>query len=224
MTRMTRRLLAGVAALALLVPVVPGAAQGPRPRNDVRLEASPNPVTFGRTTQLSGRVTGRDHGGVRVELQENPFPYTGGFRAVEEVTSAANGEFTFTRRGPRVNTRYRALARTSPPATSPELPVMVAPRVTLAPSDRTPRRGQRVIFSGTVSPQHDGRLVHIQRRVSPGVYRTVARTVLADSGDLRSTFTRPMRIFRSGIFRAQVRGHSDHSTGTSRVRSVRVGG
>jgi plastocyanin len=105
------------------------------------------------------------------------------------------------------------------PPPSPTLPRI---RVTLGVSDSTPRRGQRVRFSGSARPQHDGRLVYIQKRTRRGTYRTIARTRLRDAGASRSRYSRRLRIFRGGVFRARVLGDGDHRTGTSRTRRLVV--
>lgn len=100
------------------------------------------------------------------------------------------------------------------------LPAMT---VTMRVSDTTPTRGQRVRFRGSVRPQHDGRVVYIERRGSGGRYRRVASTRLRDAGSTRSRYSRRVRIWRSGVYRARVPGDRDHRTGTSRRRSIRVG-
>jgi plastocyanin len=113
----------------------------------------------------------------------------------------------------------------SPPGTSPSPIPGTGPapmNVSLRLSDYTPQRGQRTRFYGSVRPQHDGRLVHIQRRTRTGHYRTVARTRLRDAGSSRSTYSRRFRLYRDGIFRAVVRGDGDHATGKSRRRRVNV--
>jgi plastocyanin len=108
----------------------------------------------------------------------------------------------------------------APPPPAP--PPATAMRVTLRVDDARPKRGQRVRFFGSVQPPHDGRVVRLQRRGSGGRYRTVARARLRDAGDTRSTYSRRLRIFRDGIYRARVPADGDHLTGTSRRRRVDV--
>jgi plastocyanin len=116
-------------------------------------------------------------------------------------------------------------AATTPGETSPA-PPSVAPQpmnVTLRVDDRRPSRGQRVRFLGSVRPQHDGRVVQLQRRRRGGRYRTIARTRLRDAGDARSTYSRRLRVFRDGVYRARVAADGDHLTGISQPRRVDVG-
>jgi hypothetical protein len=184
----------------------------------------PNPLVWGGATTISGQLTGaRQIAGVDVTLRQNPYPYTGGFKALATVKTDAQGRYAFTRR-PKLNTRYEALAKPRPGrnVTSQVLEVRVRTKVTLRLSDSTPARGQRVRFSGSVYPAHDGRIVSLQRRTSTGRYVTVARTrALHVLSGARSSFARTLRIVAGGTYRAYVGGHADHSAGFAR-RSIVV--
>jgi hypothetical protein len=219
---MDRRILALLAAVAAAAALPLGAAaQKPRD-NKVTLEASPNAITFGKPTTLSGKVTGPDHGGVVVTLSADAFPVDGDTVAATTTTDA-NGDFQFTSLMPDRNTRYGVRAKTSPPVESAVVDVLVRVRVSLRLSDSTPRVGQRVRFSGTAAPEHDGGVVRIQRRRATGSWKTVALTLLRDEGDARSRYSRRLRIHRDGTYRARVVvGDGDHRSGTSPRRTVDV--
>jgi hypothetical protein len=195
----------------------------PTGQQDVTLAAAPNPVVFGRRVVLSGRVRAPGNDPVQVALFADPFPLDNSFSQVAAGATASNGSYAFNH-VPRVHTRYRVAAATSPATASPDLLVRVRIRVTLRLSDRTPRRGQRVRFSGLAFPAHDGRRVLIQRRGSTGGFRTVARTTLRDAGSSRSRFSRSLRVSRDGVYRARVSGDADHLTGFSPSRTANVGG
>jgi hypothetical protein len=180
------------------------------------IAARPNPLVWGGATTIAGQLTGaRQTAGVDVTLRQNPYPYTGGFKPLAKVTTDAQGRYAFTRR-PKLNTRYEVQARPrpGPNVTSQALQVRVRMKVTLRLSDSTPARGQRVRFSGSVYPAHDGRLVSLQRRTSSGRFVTVARTPARHvlSG-VRSSFARRLTITAGGVYRAYVGGHADHSAG-----------
>ena len=182
----------------------------------------PNPLVWCGDTTISGQLTGaRQIAGVDVSLRQNPYPYTGGFKALTTVKTDAQGRYAFTRK-PKYNTRYEAQAKARPNLTSQALQVRVRTKVTLRVSDSTPARGQSVRFSGSVYPAHDGRLVSLQRRTSTGRFVTVARTrarhVLSGG---RSSFARSLTIVAGGVYRAYVGGHADHSAGFAR-RSLSV--
>ena len=203
-------------------------AQGTAPpgQNAVTIATNPRSVTFGRPTTISGQVTGQGNAGVEVVLESNPAPFTGGFKNTGvKATTNATGAYTMAVT-PTVNTRYRVVARTKPPVTSPETLVNVRVRVTLHLSDRTPAVGRRVRFFGAVTPGHDGKVVRIQRRFRTG-WRTVARAGLVATtpvnGVARSKFSRRIRILRNGTFRARVSpADGDHVRGTSARRRARV--
>src|SRR4051812_8114634 len=82
------------------------AAPGPPVQNAVTIAAAPTTVTFGRTTTISGQVTGPNNANVHVTLEENPYPFTGGFKATTlTATTTATGAYTLSV-GPALNTRY----------------------------------------------------------------------------------------------------------------------
>jgi hypothetical protein len=207
-------LLAGGAALAAKPPA-----------NGVTIAAHPSTVTFGRAATITGQVTGPGAGGVQVTLQSNAYPYTGGFTNSATATTTANGGFSFNVT-PSVNTKYRVEAKASPTRTSAEVTVNVRVKVSLHVSDRTPARGQRVRFSGTVTPAHNGKLALIQRRSATG-WQTIARATLIATtpshGVARSRYAKRVRIHTSNIYRVQVvPGDGDHVTGTSAHRTLTV--
>jgi hypothetical protein len=186
------------------------------------IAARPNPLVWGGATTITGQLTGaRQTAGIDVTLRQNPYPYTGGFKALTTVTTDAQGRYTFTRK-PKLNTRYEVQAKARPNVTSQALQVRVRAKVTLRLSDSTPARGQRVRFSGSVYPAQDGRLVSLQRRTSTGRFVTVARTparhVLRGG---RSSFARTLTIVAGGVYRAYVGAHADHSAGFV-TRSIAV--
>jgi hypothetical protein len=219
---MHRRILGLLAALAAAAALPLGAAaQKPR-ANKVTLAAAPNPITFGKATTLSGKVTGPDHAGVAVTLRADPFP-VGADTVAASTTTDANGDFRFTGVMPDRNTRYGVRAKTSPPVESAVVDVLVRVRVSLRLSDSTPRVGQRVRFFGSAAPEHDGSVVRIQRRRATGSWKTVGLTLLRDAGEARSRYSRRLRIRRDGTYRARVIVvDGDHRSGTSRRRMVDV--
>ena len=103
--------------------------------------------------------------------------------------------------------------------------MLVRPRVGLRLGDKTPARGSRVRFRGSVLPAHDGSAVRIQRRTSAG-WRTIATPVLATAtpsgGVARSKYRARIRIRRSGAYRTVMPAHADHARGKSGKRRARV--
>jgi hypothetical protein len=218
-----RRMLLAVPALAALVVAAPLALGQKPPKggpSDLTIDARPSAITFGQTTTVSGMLRTQDRAGKKIDLQSRPHG-DNSFNTIASTTTETSGAYSFAGLKPTENTRYRVIARVSPPITSAEVEVPVRMRVSLRLSDYTPSRCERVRFSGSVQPEHDGRLVYIQRR-SGDSFRTVARTTLRDAGTTRSVYARRVRVCRDGVYRSRVLRDADHATGTSRTRTANV--
>ncbi len=180
-------------------------------------------VVFLMGTTISGRLNGPNGAGRQVQLQQKPFPYTGGFKDLgNAVTTDAAGKYAFTVI-PLLGTRYRVVAK-GPNVTSGEITIGVRLLVSRNLGNTTPMRGSFVRFGGSVKPAHDGQTVAIQRRSSSGRYRTVAKTVTRHSKTAgRSIYSKRVRVFRSGRYRVRVAtGDGDHLKGTSRSIVITV--
>lgn len=190
------------------------------------LTARPNPVVFGSATTLSGRLTGANSSGRTIVLEaDDTRPYGDRYTRVQGVTATTDnaGRFSFTVR-PARNTQYRAVVQGGPgQLQSAGRLVLVRTRVGLVVSDRTPNRGQRIRFSGTVRPPKDGRVILLQRRSSTGRFVTKHRTRLRDAGDEFSRYSRRFRVYRDGVWRVKVPGDLEHVNGFSRRVFIDVG-
>ncbi len=159
-----------------------------------------------------------------MKLQSNPYPFTG-FKSGASTTTDSTGHYAF-KVTPGLNTRFRANAATKPgpSTTSTEILELVRTRLTFGLSTYHPRRGQLVRFSGSVYPAHDGGLVAIQRRLNTGAYSTITRVRLAHViGANRSSYSKRLRVYRTGTFRVVLGSHADHGRGVSSARTARVG-
>jgi hypothetical protein len=221
--------LIGALAAALLLPGIasahhrPGHTGGGGGTPTLTVGASPSPVFFGQSTVVSGRLTGTPtNGGRSIQRQSDPFPY-GLFIPGPTVLTASNGNYAFASVQPRVNTLFRVQGAG---LTSRVILVGVRLRVSFLVSDATPARGQRVVFSGTARPKHNGRLVRIQRRDSAGVFRTTATTVTRDvAGASYSRYSKALRVYRAAVYRVVVSsGDPDHWSGVSRTRFLSASG
>jgi hypothetical protein len=210
----TAAFLAGVGAL--MATVIPADAAKPRP-GALSIGADHSSVKWGAAVTLGGKLTGSNVSGRNVRVEQDPFPL-GSFESAGSATTNASGDWSLVLK-PTANTRYRAgVGKTD----SPSVDVLVRPAVTLKLSDRTPRRGQKVRFSGRVCPEHDNVAIVLQRRTKGG-WRRVAGPVLADvPGAGCSSFARRLRVRRDGAYRARFPGDADHAAGNSRVRRAHV--
>ena len=206
---------AKIAAVLMASALAPAsAAAAPPTPHQLSIATSSTRVVFGTPVALTGQLTGEKSAGETVTLEEDPFPF-GEFKNSVSTLTAADGTYRF-ERSPSLNVKYRADAKSKSQATSPEVVVMVAPNVVLNVSDRTPKPGQKVTFSGTVAPAHDGAKAAIQRRTSSGGFKTVRNVLLADAGTAHSTFQRALTINSGGVYRVVLPLHDDHATGKSK--------
>jgi len=217
---MRTRLIVAAALAAALAFTATGQAQKPPKAGSVTLKASAAQVTFPAPVTLTGKVKGAK-AGVVVTLERRAADATA-FVPAGTTTTDGNGDYTFTQQ-PAQSSVFRATAATTPPATSTETLVAVAPLVGLKVSDATPRKGQRVRFRGTVRPQHDGTRVAIQRKRADGTWATVKTPRLRDAGSSYSRYAKRFRIRRTGTYRTVIAAHADHAEGVSRERTLTVG-
>jgi hypothetical protein len=211
---MKRTIITIVAVGLLTVPAVQAAKPAP---GTLSIAAAPTAVKSGGAVTLSGKLTGSNVGARTVRIRADEFPVSA-FSNVGTATTNATGDWSFVVK-PSQNTRYTAnVGQTD----SPNLDVTVRAAVTLKLSDRTPRRGQRVTFSGQVCPERDTVAIALQRRSSTG-WKTIASPVLADiPGATCSSYSVVKRVRRDGRFRARFLGDANLAAGNSRVKLARV--
>jgi hypothetical protein len=214
---MTRTLPLAAAATAVLAAAAMAAGATPQPT----VSATPPALVFGEGTMISGTLAGgAAQAGKPVSLQQRP---AGAKTYTTVFTGAADaaGGFAFPVT-PGMNVRYRVRAGTKPAQTSGGVLVAVRSKVAFRVSDRTPRKNQRIRFSGLVTPALDGAPVLVQRKNSAGAYTTIARTVLRDAGDTSSQYSRRLRIGRAGTYRVSIPATTTISAGASVARVIRV--
>jgi len=219
---MKRSIALAAAALGTATMLPAAAAGAPKPppgggATTLSLNAAPNPVVFGGSLTLTGKLTANKVADQKITVRSDPFPFDTFANAGTAMTNAA-GDFSLTQK-PTANARYQALTGKDESAI---VTVLVRPKVSLRLSDYTPAAGQRVRFTGRVCPEHDGRNVAIQRR-SGGRFTTVRRVTLRDvPGSPCSSYRRVIRVRADGRYRTVIGSHADHARGASRVRSANV--
>ena len=200
-----------ITACAIALPAAALAAP-PKPAQ-VTIGIAPVKVTFGKPAVVSGTTAPN----TALTLRGDAFPYNGSFAQVARTTSNAAGAYSFTV-NPDSSTHYRVDAKKGK---SPVASLLVRWKVTRAVSTKHPKRGSRVLFSGTVSPAHVGGTVSIQRR-SGGVYKTVKTTTLAASTATSSAYSVRVRVRHNGRYRARVEGDGAHEAANSRSVKLTV--
>jgi hypothetical protein len=179
----------------------------------VTISPSPGTITFGQSTTLKG--TGPANATVTLQRAASA---SGPFVNAGTTTSSKGGKYAFTQ-APTSNTFYRAV---SGGVTSATTRVVVRFRISLFISNTNPRRGQRVRFSGRVSPRHDGLVVRIQRLTKSGFWHTAKRTFLHPASGNASAYSTRFRVRRGGLYRATVGPDASHGRGFSREIRIRV--
>ena len=211
---MKRTIITTAAVAMLAMPAALSAQQQPRA---LTLAATPTAVKFGGSITLSGKLTGPNSDARNVRIERDVLPLDS-FDNAGNATTNATGDWSLVVK-PDANARYRASVGNTD-ATPVDVTVRAA--VSLRLSDRTPRRGQRVTFSGRVCPEHDTVTIALQRRSSTG-WKTIASPVLADIPNVAcSSYKVVRRVRRDGRFRARFLGDTDHAAGNSRVKRARV--
>jgi hypothetical protein len=163
--------------------------------------AAPNPVLYGQPLTVQGTLSGTDDGNRQVALQDNVFPFTGGFQNIGNVQlTNASGGFEFTILVDTISAQFRVVTTTNPPIISAVATANVAVRVS-SHVGRGRRAGYARIY-GTVSPAENGASVTVLRVVH-GHGVTVAITTLHGAGASGSSFSTPVRS-RHGIYRVLV--------------------
>ena len=161
--------------------------------------ATPNPLLTGGTTTLAGQLTGTGNGGRDVVLQSNPFPYTQGFKAVgNKLVTDATGNFSFGLQMVPLNTQFRVALPDKPAVVSPIVVVSVSVRVSTHLGTKTVKRGSKLTFKGSVTPDTTGGTpIAIQKLNSKKHWVTITGTVTHKAqrqrGDLQQARDDPLR-------------------------------
>ena len=189
----------------------------------VSLAANPNPVAVGAGTTLAGQLTGTNNANRQVILQSNPWPYTQGFQnAGNPIVTNADGTFAFPVLSVPVTTQFRVLMPAKPEVQSPIVIVGAALQVrTDVKKVKRHRHSVGVRFKGSITPSAAGKQVVIQKNRG-GVWTTVASTHAIADGASRSTYTKRVRIRRSGDFRVVVVSIDAYATGAGRVIHIKA--
>ena len=187
------------------------------------LAASPNPVSVGGVTTLSGALTGTGNAGRDVVIKSNPWPYTQGFLPVGNVlVTNADGTFSSTLPSVAVNTQFVAQMTGGPQIASAVLGVGTTVKVTRRVSVTRGERRGRLRFRGRVTPAVDGRAVVIQklRRHGGGGWFNAGRSFARHTGKGYSSYRKSIRQRRGGRYRVLVEMNDVYSPSAS--RSIRI--
>ena len=162
--------------------------------------ATPNPVLFGTTTTVAGRLNGTGGGNRQVVLQQRVFPYTAAFTQVgNPQVTAPDGSFSFAGVPVPSNTQFRVQTN----GASAIVTAGAAVKVSTLTSTTHPRKGSSVRFSGHIYPARDGAQIGVQKLNSKKQWVTVAGTITHHSGGTtsKSSYAKSVRVSRGGSYR-----------------------
>jgi hypothetical protein len=165
--------------------------------------ANPSIIQFGGTTTVAGTLGGTGSTNRQVQLQQNPWPYTGGFQPVGNVQlTSATGGFSFPVLGLNLNTQFRVVTTDKTPTISDvvgtEVGVVVSTNV-----KRRVRKGNTLRFSGRVRPAKVGEQVGVQR-LEGDAWKTLKGSRTRAGGADYATYATRVRIRKSGTYRVFV--------------------
>jgi hypothetical protein len=154
-------MLGALAALCSLAAVVPVGAQART--HHVSIIAVPNPIDAGDPVAIVGHLSGPGNSNQRVNLFHR-LPNQFRFSFVQSVQTDSHGNYLITR-GPGVVDTNRAWFVRSLGAESRRVLEGVHALVTLNASTTQATTNQPVVFTGHVTPNHQGDRVFLQRQV-----------------------------------------------------------
>jgi hypothetical protein len=169
-------------------------------------------IKYGAGVHVAGYVTQADSlpaVGVGVTVTRNG-------AASAALTTQDDGFYT-TSIAPKTNATWSASAAG---ASAGEIVIRVMPKLTLSLSHTTSGTRLTEILSGTVTPNHAGATVRIQKAAGAG-WRTVASGRVDSRSRFRITWSLPYRT-ASYKLRAMLPAHADHAEGASPTASLRV--
>jgi len=170
------------------------------------ITASPNPITYGGLLTIAGTLAGTGNTNQPVALEQNPYPYTGGWTQVgnSELTTAT-GAYSFTVPSLDLSTQYRVINVNKPSVVSP----VVAETDSLAVSVHTHAVGTRAHpatrFTGTVAPGTETDARYAIQELVNNTWKLVGGGITANTtSNGLATFKVVVRFHHGGFFRVFV--------------------
>jgi hypothetical protein len=190
-------------------------AQNPQ----LTVNASVDPIVYGQSVTISGVASGFT--GMPVTL----FARTAGqhgFAPVAEITTNAAGEYTFPAQSPVYNTFYQV--RMGAKAGGEKSAVLyegVKDVLSAEVSPSTIQAGQAFTVKGTVTPQHVGHILYLERQNASGDGFHVVQLASIGAG---STYTIVHTVYDAGtkVFRVRVPGDPENEGVVSAPFTIQV--
>lgn len=162
------------------------------------IQASADPITFGESVTISGKLQGGANQPVTLLARGR---HQHGFAHIAQTTTNGAGEYSFPAQSPINNTFYRV---TSASQASAVLYQGVKDVLSAQVSATTIAAGQSVTFTGTVSPDHTGHTIYLERQGTDGDFHVIAvgqvgaGSAYSLSRSLYAPGTKVLRVFIPG--------------------------
>ncbi len=175
-------LLAALAVIA--VPSVASARVHHHPHHNYHLTINsfPNPVPAGDGVVIYGQLKGSDVGSQTITLYHHVAGGPPGFSVIGTATPDSLGDYEFTRPEGLVYTNRDWFVRGPDGSHSRTIHEHVMALVTLNASTPTADTGQRIVFSGHVTPNHAFQRVLLQEQNASGTEWHTLRSALIGPG------------------------------------------
>ncbi len=164
------------------------------------IEASADPISYGQSVTITGTVSGADKAPVTLEART---ARQHGYAPVAEVTTDASGNYSLPAQSPINSTFYQVKGAGKASAILYEgVKDVLTPEVT--PPSTVPA-GQRLTFSGKVSPDHSGHVIYLERQNASGTGFHVVKVGFVATG---STYSLVRKVYDAGtkVFRVKIPG------------------
>ena len=173
-------------------------------------------IGAGSSTAIAGTLSG-----VTAPVMVTLFGHTDGqpYAPITSVPTSATGSYSFTV-SPSNNTEYQVRTTFAPHRHTAQLFEGVQDEVTINPVPPTSAVGQSVTFTGSVTPDHAGHYITLERLGADGRYHVVAAEFLNASSAYRFTWT--FGTPGTKTFRVFIPGGPENVGGYSSLVSVSV--
>jgi hypothetical protein len=193
------------------------------------IQASADPIAFGESVTFSGKLEGGANQFVTLLARGRR---QHGFARIAQTQANAAGEYSFPAQSPINNTFYRVISSGS--CASPGIRSCPARRFASAVlyegvkdvlsaqvSATTVQAGQPVTFSGTISPDHTGHAIYLERQNASGSGFHVIEVGRVGSG---STYSLSRRLYDPGtkVLRVFIPGGPENQGAASQPLTITV--
>jgi hypothetical protein len=196
------------------------------------IQASADPIAFGEAVTISGKVASGPNETVSLLARGR---HQHGFVTIAQISTNAAGEYSFPPQSPVNSVFYRVEASGAPMcppgkacpllrfrrASSAVLYEGVKDVLTAQASATTVQAGQSITFSGTVSPDHTGHVIYLERQDAHGPGFHVIQVSFVGAGSAYS-ITHQLYVPGAKVLRVSIPGGPENQGASSAPFTIQV--